>query len=108
MLGVCDVTAFSASPDRETEARTLAASHFINSGDPEAIAKTANTSNIILSTVAADLDWNDYTSILRPKRRLHFVGVTPNPSSSMVFPIIMGQKLILGSPLSSQLRSPRC
>jgi alcohol/geraniol dehydrogenase (NADP+) len=97
----CDVTAFSTSPDKEAEARSLGASHFINSRDPEAIAKAANSFDMILSTVAADLDWGAYISMLRPKGRLHFVGIAPNPVSSMVFPLVIGQKSISGSPLGS-------
>jgi len=97
----CDVTAFSTTPDKEQEARALGATHFINSRDPEAISKAANSFDLILSTVAADLDWGTYIAMLRPKGRLHFVGVVPNPISSLVFPLISGQKSISGSPLGS-------
>ncbi len=97
----CDVTAFSTSPDKEAESRNLGASHFINSQDPEAISKAINSFDLILSTVAADLDWAAYISMLRPKGRLHFVGIVPNPVSSLVFPLVAGQKSISGSPLGS-------
>jgi alcohol/geraniol dehydrogenase (NADP+) len=97
----CDVTAFSTSPDKEAEARTIGASHFINSRDSEAIARATNTFDMILSTVAADLDWGTYITMLRPKGRLHFVGIAPNPVSSLVFPLVSGQKSISGSPLGS-------
>ncbi len=97
----CDVTAFSTSADKEAEARQLGASHFVNSRDPEALKAAANSFDLILSTVNADLDWNSYIATLRPKGRLHFVGVVPNPIPSQVFPLIMGQKSISGSPLGS-------
>ncbi|AFY74573.1 Zn-dependent alcohol dehydrogenase [Synechococcus sp. PCC 7502] len=97
----CDVTAFSTSPDKEAETRALGANHFINSRDPEAISKAANTFDLILSTVSADLDWSAYIAMLRPKGRLHFVGIAPNPVSSLVFPLVVGQKSISGSPLGS-------
>ncbi|KAB8335100.1 NAD(P)-dependent alcohol dehydrogenase [Scytonema tolypothrichoides VB-61278] len=97
----CDVTAFSTSPDKEAEARELGANHFINSRDPNALKSVENSFDLILSTVNANLDWSTYIACLRPKGRLHFVGVVPNPVSSHVFPLIAAQKSISGSPLGS-------
>lgn len=97
----CDVTAFSTSSDKEAEAREMGANHFVNSRDPEALKTVANSFDMILSTVNADLDWGTYIATLRPKGRLHFVGVVPHPISTHVFPLIEGQKSISGSPLGS-------
>jgi len=97
----CDVTAFSSSPDKEAEARELGANHFVNSRDPEALKAVANSFDLILSTVNVDLDWNTYLATLRPKGRLHFVGVVTNPISTQLFPMILGQKAISASPLGS-------
>lgn len=97
----CDITAFSTSPDKEAEAKELGANHFVNSRDRKALKALANSFDLILSTVNADLDWNTYISLLRPKGRLHLVGVVPNPLSIAVFPLISGQKSISGSPLGS-------
>jgi alcohol/geraniol dehydrogenase (NADP+) len=97
----CEVTAFSTSADKETEARELGANHFVNSRDPEALKALANSFDLILSTVNADLDWSIYIAALRPKGRIHFVGVVPSAVSSLAFPLIAGQKSISGSPLGS-------
>jgi len=97
----CDVTAFSTNPEKEAEARQLGADHFVNSRDPEALKALANSFDVILSTANADLDWATYITALRPKGRLHFVGVAPSPVSSHVFPMIAGQKMISASPLGS-------
>jgi uncharacterized zinc-type alcohol dehydrogenase-like protein len=97
----CDVTAFSGSPDKEQEARELGADHFVNSRDPEAIAAVQNKLDFILSTANASLNWDAYIAALRPKGKLHFVGVTPTPVASQVFPLIAGQKSITASPLGS-------
>ena len=97
----CDVTAFSSSPDKEAEARELGANHFINSRDPNALKSVENSFDLILSTVNVDLDWSIYIACLRPKGKLHFVGVVPNPLSTNIFPLIAGQKSISGSPLGS-------
>jgi alcohol/geraniol dehydrogenase (NADP+) len=97
----CDVTAFSTNPDKEGEARELGANHFVNSRDPKALEQVASSFDLILSTVNADLDWQTYINALRPKGRLHFVGVVPNAVPAQVFPLIAGQKSLSGSPLGS-------
>lgn len=95
------VTAFSTNPDKESEARKLDATHFVNSRDPKAIEAVANFFDFILSTVNADLDWGMYINALRPKGRLHFVGVVPNAIQANAFPLIFGQKSLSGTPLGS-------
>ncbi|MEA5535693.1 NADPH-dependent aldehyde reductase Ahr [Crocosphaera sp. XPORK-15E] len=97
----CDVTAFSSSSDKEEEAKQLGANHFVNSRNENALKEVENSFDFILSTVNADLDWNGYINALRPKGRLHFVGVTPNPLSVQIFPLILGQKTVSASPLGS-------
>ncbi len=97
----CDVTAFSTNPDKEAEARELGANHFINSRDPDALKAVANSFDLILSTVNADLDWEAYISALRPMGRLHFVGVVPHAIQAHAFSLIPGQKSLSGSPVGS-------
>ncbi len=97
----CDVTAFSSSADKEAEALAMGAHHFVNSRDPESLKAVAGTFDLILSTVAADMDWSDYIAALRPRGRLHLVGVAPNPVSLPVFPMMSGQRSMSGSPLGS-------
>lgn len=97
----CDVTAFSTSPDKEAEARSFGATHFVNPRDTAALKRLAGSFDMILSTIASDLDWSVYIDALRPKGRLHFVGVAPSPVSTHVFPLIVSQRSISGSPLGS-------
>jgi uncharacterized zinc-type alcohol dehydrogenase-like protein len=97
----CDVTAFTSSPEKTDEAKELGAHHVVNSKDPDALAAIASSLDVIISTVSADLDWSVYINALRPKGRLHFVGVAPSPISTHVFPLISGQKSISATPLGS-------
>lgn len=96
-----DVTAFSSSPDKEAEARRLGANHFIATRDKGALDAVKNSFDFILVTANVDLDWQNYMDALRPKGRLHFVGAVPNPVPAAIFPMIIGQKSISGSPLGS-------
>jgi alcohol/geraniol dehydrogenase (NADP+) len=103
----CEVTAFSTNSDKENEARELGASHFVNSRDPQALAAVANSFDMILSTANADLDWGVYINALRPKGRLHFVGVVPNAIQVQAFALIMGQKSLSASPLGSPVTTAK-
>lgn len=97
----CEVTAFSTSPDKEAEAKELGADHFINSKDIGALEKIQGTLDFILVTVNVPLDWELYLSLLRPKGRLHLVGMVIEPLSISAFSLIEGQKNISGSPVGS-------
>ena len=96
----CEVTAFSTSPEKEAEARELGAHRFVNTHDPDALAKLANHFDMILVAVNVELDWDGYINALRPKGKLHIVGAAPSVSAT-VFPLIIGEKSIGGSPLGS-------
>jgi uncharacterized zinc-type alcohol dehydrogenase-like protein len=94
----CEVTAFSSSPEKEAEARKFGADHFVNSRDSEALKKVADSLDFILSTVNVPLNWEAYLAALRPKGRLHLVGVVSQPVSVPVFSLLAGQKSISSSP----------
>lgn len=97
----CEVTAFTSSESKREEALALGADRTLNSRDPEAIAAAAGSFDFILSTVNVKLDWNLYIGTLKPKGRLHFVGATLEPLDLGVFPLIMGQRSVSGSPVGS-------
>ena len=96
----CEVTAFSTSPDKEAEARDLGAHHFVNTHDPDALAKLADYFDAILVAVNVELNWDGYINALRPKGKLHIVGAAPSVSAT-VFPLIIGQRSIGASPVGS-------
>ena len=97
----CEVTAFTSSESKRKEALEFGAHHTINSRDSEEIGAAAGRFDFIISTVNVKLDWNAYVSALRPKGRLHFVGVTLEPLDLGLFPMIMGQRSISASPVGS-------
>jgi uncharacterized zinc-type alcohol dehydrogenase-like protein len=96
-----EVTAFSTSKEKEEEAKSLGAHHFVNTRDTGALKKVAGSFDLLLSTVNADQDWQAYVAALRPKGTLCVVGVPPSPLQLQGFPLIAGQKNIAGSPIGS-------
>ena len=97
----CEVTAFSSTPEKEAEAKAFGAHRFINSRDPEALKKAANSLDFILSTVNVPLDWQAYIIALRPKGRLHLVGVVTQPIAVPLVYLLAGQKSLSSSPTGS-------
>jgi uncharacterized zinc-type alcohol dehydrogenase-like protein len=96
----CDVTAFSSSPDKEQEAKSMGAHHFINSKDPAHMAKYKGYFDFILNTTNVNLDWNLYLTLLRPKGKFHIVGIGETVNAA-IFPMISKQLSIGASPLGS-------
>jgi len=97
----CQVTAFTSSEAKKTEALKLGAHQTINSRDPGEIQAAAGQFDMVLSTVNVKLDWNAYVETLKPRGRMHFVGATLEPLDLGVFPLLMGQRSISASPVGS-------
>jgi len=96
-----EVTAFSTSKDKETEAKALGAHNFVNTRDTGALKKVAGSFDFLLSTVSADQDWQSYIAALRPKGTLCVVGVPPSAIQLQAVSLIGGQKGVSGSPSGS-------
>jgi len=97
----CEVTAFTSSEAKKTEALKLGAHRTLDSRDKREIKASAGSFDLILSTVNVKLDWNAYMATLKPRGRLHFVGATLEPLDIGVFSLIGGQRSVSGSPVGS-------
>jgi len=97
----CEVTAFTSNELKRHEALDLGAHKTLNSRDPAEIEAAAGSFDFVISTVNVKLDWNLYVNTLKPKGRLHFVGATLEPLDLGVFPLLVGQRSISGSPVGS-------
>ncbi len=89
----CKVTAISHSANKEAEAKSFGAHHFLileNSPHPAQF-------DLILSTVHADLDWNLILTLLKPKGTLCFVGRSQAPAQIDIGELISFQKSVCGS-----------
>jgi alcohol/geraniol dehydrogenase (NADP+) len=96
-----EVTAFSASKDKEPEARELGAHSFVHTRDTGALKKVAGSFDLLLSTVDTDQDWQAYVNALRPKGILCMVGAPSSPLQIQAFSLVGGQRSIAGSSAGS-------
>lgn len=97
----CRVTAFTSSEDKKKEALAMGAHDVLDTKKPSELAAAAGRFDLILTTVNVKLDWNAYIATLRPKGRLHFLGVPLEPLDINVFPLIANQYSVSGSPVGS-------
>ena len=98
----CEVTAFSSSSDKESDALAFGADNFVDSSNPDQLAALARSQDIIIVAANADLDWQAYINILRPLGNLCFVGAVPNPIEVHAMSLIFGSKSVSGSPIGSR------
>ncbi|HTB63768.1 MAG TPA: NAD(P)-dependent alcohol dehydrogenase [Opitutales bacterium] len=87
----CEVTAISSTHDKDEEARSFGAAHFIATKGTDELKKAAGRFDFILNTVPADLPWGDYLAALRPEGKFVIVGV---PESDLKLPAmaLIGQE----------------
>ncbi len=95
----CDVTAFTSSPEKAEEAKSFGARHIISSRNKEEWKAARGKFDLILSTVAVDLDWEGIVKMLNSKGRLHMVGAVPNPVSLRVSSLLYQQRSFSASPV---------
>jgi len=92
-----DVTIFSTSPSKEADAKSLGADHFVVTSDPANLEPLAGTFNMILDTVSADHDVNQYLNLLGVGGAMVVVGVPPSPNQIHALSLIFGNKTLSGS-----------
>lgn len=91
------VTMLSTSRSKEADAQRLGAKEFALTSEPATFEKLASSFDVILDTVAANHDYNQFLSLLQPFGTMAVLGgpVTPVPVSA--FSLIMGSKRLVGS-----------
>lgn len=94
----CHVTAFTSSADKVAELKEMGAHDVVISKDPKAMNGVAHSLDVILSTLSVDIDYSPYFAALKPKGRLHMVGLPPSgtlPVSTMA--LVTQDKSVSGS-----------
>ncbi|MGB7067914.1 MAG: NAD(P)-dependent alcohol dehydrogenase [Pyrinomonadaceae bacterium] len=92
-----EVTIFSTSVSKQSDAKGLGADHFVLTTDPTNLASRVGTFDLILDTVSADHDLNQYFDLLGIGGSMVVVGVPPNPTPIHSFGLIFGNKTLAGS-----------
>eukprot|EP00455_Lapot_gusevi_P034089 TRINITY_DN374_c0_g1_i1.p2 TRINITY_DN374_c0_g1~~TRINITY_DN374_c0_g1_i1.p2 ORF type:complete len:378 (+),score=138.26 TRINITY_DN374_c0_g1_i1:86-1135(+) len=98
----CEVYALSTSSNKEEQARSLGAHHFVCTSAPEAWKNIANTFDYIFLTAGGgDLNWNALILSLRPNGKIIVIGGFVDPAPIIPALLLTGQKSIVGSAAGS-------
>ncbi|MDP1850885.1 MAG: NAD(P)-dependent alcohol dehydrogenase [Candidatus Planktophila sp.] len=92
-----EVTVFSHSPDKESDARAMGADHFVVTKDTSLLKPLYKTFDLILNTVSAELDINVYLNLLKLDGTLVVIGLPGKPYGVNVGSLLDGRRRIAGS-----------
>ena len=92
-----EVTVLSQSMKKKDDSRKLGADHFYATSDAATFEKLESHFDLIVNTVSAPLDWNQYLGLLKLDGTMVIVGVPDKPVSIGPFSLILGRKSLSGS-----------
>lgn len=92
-----EVTVLSQSDKKREDSARLGAKHYYNTSSPETFSKLKGTFDLIINTVSASLDWNQYLGLLRADGTMVVVGIPDAPVPVNAFSIVMGRRSLAGS-----------
>ncbi|OAQ39672.1 hydroxyacid dehydrogenase [Pedobacter psychrophilus] len=92
-----EVTMLSRSPEKEKDAEELGAHHFMLTTEKENMEKMANSFDLIINTVSAKHDYNEYLALLRTNGTMVLLGVPPEALPVAAPNLIFGRRSLVGS-----------
>lgn len=92
-----DVTVLSHSPNKESDARKLGADHFVLTSDVDQINSVKRTFDLILDTVSAEHNINDYLNLLATDGTLVVIGLPGVPFAVNAGTLLAGRRSMAGS-----------
>lgn len=97
----CEVTAFTSQQSKAEEVCGFGANHVVLSFDSEGWEKIASSLDMLIMTDNAPQDWKTLLKTLKPKGRLHILGVMTEPIPIMALDLILGHNSVSGSLVGS-------
>ena len=92
-----EVTVLSHSPSKEADAKAMGAHHFVSTKDPEVFKKLAKSCDVILNTVSAEVDINQYLNLLAQDGTLVVIGLPGKPYSVHAGVLLGARRSMAGS-----------
>ena len=92
-----EVTVFSHTASKEADAKRMGASHFVVTKDPKAFEGLTESFDLILNTVSADLDINQYLELLKLNGTLVVIGLPGKPYEVSAFSLLRLRRSLAGS-----------
>ena len=91
------VTVLSQSSRKQGDAKRLGADHFYATSEPETFQKLKGSSDLIMNTVSAKMDWNQYLNLLKIDGTMVVVGAPAEQIPIGAVSLIDGRRNLAGS-----------
>jgi len=92
-----DITVLSHSDKKKEDSKRLGANSFYSTADGSVFKNHANEFDLIICTVSAKIDWNQYLGLVKRDGAMVLLGIPENQVPVSAFPLIMGRKALAGS-----------
>jgi len=92
-----EVSVLSHSLKKQEDGKKLGADYFYATSDPTTFEKLKGYFDLIINTVSADLDWNQYLELLSLDGTMVVVGIPEKQTSIGSFPLVAGRRSLAGS-----------
>lgn len=92
-----EVTVLSRSLSKQEDGLKLGADHYYATDDPATFEKLKGTFDLMINTVSAKIELDDFLALLAVDGAMVNVGAPPEPLSLHVFSLIPGRKSFAGS-----------
>lgn len=92
-----EVTVLSHSLKKQEDGKKLGADYFYSTSDPETFEKLKGYFDLIINTVSAELDWNQYLELLALDGTMVVVGIPEKQTPVGSFPLVAGRRSLAGS-----------
>ena len=91
------VTVLSHSLSKMEDGKKLGANEFYATSNPETFTKLRGQFDLIINTVSAQIDWNQYLNLLKIDGTMVVVGIPENQIPISAFSLIGGRRSLAGS-----------
>ncbi|MGI8667042.1 MAG: NAD(P)-dependent alcohol dehydrogenase [Jatrophihabitans sp.] len=92
-----EVSVLSQTLSKQQDGARFGAAHFYATSDDATFTELAGRFDLIVNTISADVDINQYLSLLRVDGTLVNVGAPENPMSVQAFSLIQSRRSLAGS-----------
>lgn len=92
-----EVTVLSQSLKKKKDGLRLGADHFYATSDKKTFSKLKKNFDLIINTVSAEIDWNEYIELLKIDGTMVLVGVPEKDVPVGAFSLIGGRRSLAGS-----------
>ncbi len=92
-----EVTVLSHSLKKQEDAKRMGADHFYATSDPKTFETLTSQFDLIINTVSAEINLNEFFPLLKVDGTIVIVGVPEKPHSIEAFSLIGGRRSLAGS-----------